>query len=921
MVGEPERIVAMQIRTLSTRAFATVLPVALLLFGLGTWFSYESAREREIRSSTQLLGQDRRLAQQELDSRFDELALAHRRARGRVVDYLNRGRPPLTGFDRYFLAQPDGTRRSADSLWDGMTTELGDAAGFGAYIAPGTMAPERRRGLSAAFASMVGLVDGLPTNVNNLYFFTPDNDLIMHAPAREDRLAFYRSDAPATLDFQNEEFSRIVSQTENPHSVMRCTSLQPILYDATRQTWTTGCMTPVRMNGRQVGAFGSSIPLDEIFVDDTAAPTPGVDRIIVTMDGMLVRHPHYTIQNTRRTGEFLDLKRTDKQELRELWAALRSTADRPFAGYLPVSDAYVDAQRLAGPGWYVVSIMPGEVVRDRAFASARPILLAGLLVTAAFGLFLVMFVRRQLIKPIARLAERADLVSLGSERFDDDGPEPEDELGRLNRAFDAMESRVAKERLRLTRSFDQLVDAIEEYAILLLDPTGMVTRANKAAKEHFGWEEGRALSQIWTDQAAASSESESLLIDAAAQAGFSQSVRRMRADGTGFWAFEALEPIRDGQDLLVGFAYIARDVTTQKDAETAILEARDKATREAEMRRDLLATMSHEIRTPMTGILGMLEEVRRGNSARTRDRALASIENSAEALMRVLDDVLDHAKAESGALSIEQRDFDTSRLLQNAAELFLPLARKKGLAIDLRTGPREQLIGDPGRIQQILANFLSNAIKFTDSGTITLACTTTSAGEGLVDLTLRVSDTGMGIPGDRVEALFAPYEQADATTQRRFGGTGLGLAICRKLAQAMGGDVQASSEVGAGSSFALHLVLPRAKTNMQALPGQGKHALVLLRSATHALSAQAALEELGFGVVIATSAAQIPAQQPFAAILCDADMAVPGALPTALHAVPLIRVGGDRAAAGGHAVLGVPVTQAGLQAALSEAVA
>ncbi len=911
----------MQTRTLSTRAFATVLPVALLLFGLGTWFSYQGARERMIIFSTQLLGQDRRMAQQELDLRFEELAFAHERVRGRVIDYLNRGRPPLAGFDRYFPAKPDGTRRSADPLWDGMTTELGEAAGFGAYIAPGPMEPERQRTLSAAFVAMVGFVAGLPSDVNNLYFFTPDNDLIMHAPGREDRLAFYRSGAPATLDFQGEEFSRIVSRTENPDAVMRCTSLQPILYDATRQTWTTGCMTPVRLDGQQIGAFGSSIPLDEIFGDDAASPVSGVDRVIVTSNGMLVRHPHFTIQNTRRTAEFLDLKRTDKPELRELWAALRGTADQPFAGYLPVSDAYVDAERLAGPGWYVVSIMPGEVVRDRAFAAAHPILLAGFLVTAAFGLFLVMFIRRQLITPIARLAERADLISLGSERLDDAGPEPENEMGRLNRAFDAMESRVAKERLRLTRSFDQLVDAIEEYAILLLDPAGMVTRASKAASEQFGWEEGRALGQIWTDQAVASSESEALLIDAAAQSGFSQSARRMRADGTAFWAFEALEPIRDGQDGLVGFAYIARDETAQKDAEAAILEARDKATREAEMRRDLLATMSHEIRTPMAGFLGLLEEVRRGNSARTRDRALVSIENSAEALMRVLDDVLHHAKAESGALSIEQRDFDTGRVLQNAAELFLPLARKKGLTIDVRTGPGEQLVGDPGRIQQILANFLSNAIKFTESGTITLACTVTRAGEGLADLTLSVSDTGMGIPADRIEALFAPYEQADATTERRFGGTGLGLAICRKLAQAMGGDVHASSEVGAGSGFVLHLVLPRAIVDAPALSGQGKQALILLRSATHALSAQAALEELGFGAELASSVGQIPAKRAFAVILCDADIAAVADLPADLHAVPLILVGGNRAAAGDHAFLGVPVTKAGLQAALNEAVA
>lgn len=905
--------------TLSRRAFATILPVALLLFGLATWFAYHTAREREMVSSMQLLGQDRRVAQQELVSRFDELALVQGRARDRVITFLRQGQPPLSGFDRYFPPKGDGTRRSADSLWDGTQTEMGSASGFGAFIGPADLTPQRRQVMSAAFASMVGLVEGLPTNVNNLYFFTPDNDLLMHAPGRSDRLEFYRRTAPATLDFQAEEFSRIVTPQSNPDGSMRCTSLRPILYDRTRTTWTTGCMTPVRVDGRQIGAFGSSIPLDEIFSGDAMTAAPGIARVIVTTDGKLVRHPDFTIQNTTRTGRFLDLTQTGKPALKELWATLRQADSGRFNGYLPVSDIYVNAERLGRPDWYVISMISGDVLRERAFAAARPVLLTGLLATAAFGLFIVIFIRRQLITPITQLAERADLVSLGSEQVDGTRCDGGDELARLNRAFDAMESRVTRERLRLTRSFDQMADAIEEYAILLLDPAGLVIRANRAAKQQFGWHEDSGLDQIWTDPDKARAELDALLIGAAAQNGVSQSVLRARADGSTFWAFEAIEPVRDTQEGLVGFAYIGRDATVQKDAETDILAARDKATREAEMRRDLLATMSHEIRTPMTGILGMLEQVRRGNSARARDRALASIENSAGALMRVLDDVLHHAKAESGTLAIEERAFDTTQVLQNAAELFLPLAKRKGLAMDLRTGPRERLLGDPMRIQQILANFLSNAIKFTESGRVTLACLTEQIEGGRVSLTLSVSDTGIGIPADRIEALFAPFEQASTDTERKFGGTGLGLAICRKLAQAMGGVVEVETVEGGGSTFLLRLALPRADAAKDALPGQGKRALVLLRSATIALSTQACLEELGFTVHRMAHATDGIAWDQFDLAFCDGEFVTGAGMVQALREIQVIVVGSAPGDGLGIPSLKLPVTTEAIAALLHEA--
>ncbi len=898
----------MRSASISVRAFAFILPVALLLFGFSTWLAYQSSREREIASSMQLLAQDRALAQQALDLKFSELQVAQARARDRLLEMRRTGTGAVPDFDRNFPAFGDGTRRSRSALWDGTSTSIGPASGFGAFISDQYVTAERRRNLQVAFASLVGLVDGLPENVKNLYFFSPDNDLIMHAPQRQDQLQFYRSTAPSDLDFQSEEFSQVVQPGVNPSGEMRCTSLRPILFDGTGRTWTTGCMTPVRDGGKQLGAFGSSILLDEIFNGDEIVAGPGILRIIVTNDGKLIRHPGYTIQDTDLTQEFLDLEETEDASLQELWKALQDAGDATYEGYLPGSDIYVSASRLSQPEWFVVSTLPGEDVRDYAFTAARPTLISGLLATAAFALFIVVFIRRQLMLPIEALAQRADNISLGHGISNSDNPANRNELQRLGSAFDAMESRVTRERLRLMRSFDLLVDAIEEYGILLLDPSGNVTRANSAAKSTFGWKENESLDQISATMTAPESQPAQLLLRVKKGEKASQTIERQRGNGELFWALEALEAIRDSSEGLVGFAYIARDVTKQKDAEEQILAARDSATREAEIRRNLLATMSHEIRTPMTGILGMLDEVRRGNSARARDRALASIESSTEALMRVLDDVLQHARAESDALTVEERPFDSTELLQNSAELFMPLARQRGLSLELRPAAREKLLGDPARIQQILANFLSNAIKFTETGSVVLSSSIEPIGDEKVLLEVSVKDSGIGVPKDKLEALFDPYEQADAATQRKFGGTGLGLAICRNLAQAMGGDVSVASVEGQGSTFTVTLPMKRQTESLSALPGRNQNVVVISASATTSLNAEVCLEELGFSVQTVSRIDQLDTNLKFDLVLFDPETASRDDIRKSIGDVRALSIGKHRSEDAEGADLLLPIT-------------
>jgi PAS domain S-box-containing protein len=308
-------------------------------------------------------------------------------------------------------------------------------------------------------------------------------------------------------------------------------------------------------------------------------------------------------------------------------------------------------------------------------------------------------------------------------------------------------------------------------------------------------------------------------------------VQLVRQDGSLFWARlhgQLLDPAAPER----GAITIVEDISLERQAIATLHQAREAAEAATRSKSEFLANMSHEIRTPMNAILGLTYLLQREPLVAAQAEKLDKIASAGRHLQSIINDVLDFSKIEAGRLALDIRELDPKGITANVVSMLTESARQKGIALRVECeGLPGSLLGDATRLTQAYLNLASNAVKFTDEGSVLLRTLIEAETPDSVVLRFEVSDTGIGIEADTQQRLFSAFEQGDASTTRNFGGTGLGLVITQRLAQMMGGQTGVRSEPGAGSTFWFSAVLARTAAPAQQAPAEECDAEQQLRAA------------------------------------------------------------------------------------------
>lgn len=392
-------------------------------------------------------------------------------------------------------------------------------------------------------------------------------------------------------------------------------------------------------------------------------------------------------------------------------------------------------------------------------------------------------------------------------------------------------------------------------------------------------------------------------------------------------SFRIATPVGDVREFTIGVAGgssgdtaearivtgVVGDATEARRLRRELVEARTLAETANRTKSEFIATISHEIRTPINGILGMTGLLLDSELTDEQRDFARTVQESGQALLELVTDIIDFSKAEAGKLELEQIEFELPDVIAGAVRMTAARAGAKGLELRWEPDPRlpSGLIGDPGRLRQILLNLISNAIKFTERGAVVVRARPLERKNGIAKVRIEVQDTGIGIDEDQMPKLFRKFSQVDSSIARRYGGTGLGLAVCKNLVDLMAGDIGVDSVTGEGSTFWFEIALPDVGRKLsKARPAAGPRrvgapVLVVDDNAVNSRLLAALLGKLGHAVgVVDTGWKAVEAARQGAYGLVLMDLQLPGldgyeaaaairALPSRRGEVPIVAVTGD----------------------------
>jgi two-component system, sensor histidine kinase and response regulator len=339
--------------------------------------------------------------------------------------------------------------------------------------------------------------------------------------------------------------------------------------------------------------------------------------------------------------------------------------------------------------------------------------------------------------------------------------------------------------------------------IIVIDERRRILEFNPAAQHAFGYRSdemlGRSIDLLYVDQRF----SARIYATARQQGRYVHEVVNRRKDGTEFDSLLSASVLRDGAGDILGVMSVSRDITDQKRTVAELRRAKEEAEAANQAKTEFLATMSHEIRTPMNAIIGMADLLWETPLMPEQQEYVGILRRAGLGLLTLLNDILDLSKVEAGHVELERIEFDLREVVDKASEIMALRAQEKGLELGCSVAPDVPagLIGDPNRLKQVLLNLIGNAIKFTDKGEVVLRVIQDPDAKQSRALRFMVSDTGIGIPAEKLDGIFERFIQADSSTTRKYGGTGLGVTISKRLVELMGGRIRVESLEGKGSTF------------------------------------------------------------------------------------------------------------------------
>ncbi len=447
-----------------------------------------------------------------------------------------------------------------------------------------------------------------------------------------------------------------------------------------------------------------------------------------------------------------------------------------------------------------------------------------------------------IIKPVVELAETADRVTRLEDYALRGAVQSDDEVGALVKAFNKMldqiqerdaalqssnsqlETRVAERTRQLQSEIDDrllaeetlseerrmlraLIDNVPDFMYVkdarscfvvanasLAKSMGVSSPADLLGKTDFDFYPKRLAQQYYDDEQLVIRKKKTL---------FEHEEESTDCDGNRIVVLTTKVPLFDKNGQVIGIAGVGRDITERQRVEREMQRAKEAAEAASQAKSEFLANMSHEIRTPLNGVMGMTDLALDTELTPEQRDYLETVKSSSDSLLTVINDILDFSKIEAGKIDLESVDFNLRDSLESTLKTVALRADEKGLELLCEVAPEvpEVVCGDSTRLRQVVINLVGNAVKFTDAGEIAVRVQTESREANHCVLHFTVADTGVGIPEEKRDLIFAPFSQADTSTTRKYGGTGLGLTISTRLVEMMGGRIWVDSEVGRGSQF------------------------------------------------------------------------------------------------------------------------